>query len=76
MHFKTALSKKYLNIALLKKCISKKHFEIAPSKNVFKKQMSNCPLKISLSENAFQNCIKLRIGNKNQIPVGLKSLDM
>ena len=58
MHFKTALSKKYLNIAPSKKCILKKHSKIAPSKN------------------AFQDCYKLSIGNKNQNPVGLKTLDM
>ena len=45
MHFKTALLKKYLNIALSKKCISKKHSKIAPSKNVFQNHMSNYPLK-------------------------------
>ena len=71
----------------LKKCISKRlfhknipiflsHSKIAPSKNVFQKRMSNCSLKIAPSKNAFQNCYKLSIGNRNQNPVGLKTLDM
>ena len=38
--------------------------------------MSNCPLKIAPSKNAFQNRYKLSIGNKNKNPVGLKTLDM
>ena len=67
---KTALSKKYRNITLSKKYISRKHSKIAPSKNVFQKDMSNYHLK-----NAFQNCYKLSIGNKKKNPVGLTTLD-
>ena len=52
------------------------HSKIAPSKNVCQKHMSNCPLKIAPSKNAFQNCYKLSIGNKNKNPVGLKTVDM
>ena len=58
MNFKTALSKKYLNIALSKRMYFKNTCQIAPSKD------------------AFQNCYKLSIGNKNQNPVDLKTLDM
>ena len=76
MHFKPALSKKYLNIALLKKWISKEHSNTAPSKNVFQKHMLNCSLKIAPSKNAFQNSYKLSIGKKNQNFVGAKTLDM
>ena len=76
MHFKTAISKKYLNIGLSKKCISKKTFQNCSLKNVFQKYMSNCPLKIDPSKNAFQNCYKLSVGNKNLNPVGLKTLDI
>ena len=72
MNFKIASLKKYLTIALSQK----KYSKIVPSKNVFQKHMSNCPLKIALSKNAFQNCYKLSIENKNQISVGLKILDM
>ena len=68
MHFKTALSKKYINIAL--------SFQNCSLKNVFQKHMSNCPLKLAPSNDAFQNCYKLSIGNKNKNPVGLKILDM
>ena len=62
MPFKTTFAKRYLNIAL--------------SKNVFQKDMSNCHLKIAPSKYAFQNCYKLSIGNKNQNSIGLKTLDM
>ena len=61
-----------------KKCISKLLFQkkclnIAPSKNAFQKNISKLlPQKIA----AFQNCYKLSIGNKNQNPVALKTLDM
>ena len=34
------------------------------------------PLKIAPSKNALQNCYKLRIGNKSQNPVSLKTQDM
>ena len=71
MYFKSALSKKYLNIAL-----SKKKIQNYSLKKCISKTMSNCPLKIALSKNAFQNCYKLTIGNENQNPVGLKPLDM
>ena len=56
--------------------LKKKHSKIAPSKNVYQKRISNCPLKTSSSKNASQNCYNLSIGNKNQNPVDLKALDM
>ena len=63
---------------------------MAPSKNAFqncsfKKISQYCSLKkmhnkkhskIAPSKNVFQNYYKLSIENKNQYPVGLKTLDM
>ena len=70
MHLKAALSKKYLNTALSKKMHFKKTFQNCSLK-VFQKHTSNCPLNVAPSKNAFQNCYKLSIGNKNK-----KTLDM
>ena len=75
MHFKPALSKQYLKIALKKMHFSKNIPKLRPQKMYFK-NMSNCPLKIPPLKNAFQNCYKLSIGNKNPNPVSLKTLDM
>ena len=71
MHFKTALSIKYLNIASSKYAFQKNISKLFPQNLKFK---STC--QISPSKNAFKNCYKLSIGNKNKNPVGLKTLDM
>ena len=65
----------------LKKCILKLIFQrnismLLSQKNAFQKRISKAhvksPLKSAPSKNAFQNCYKLSIGNKNKNPVGLK----
>ena len=53
--------KKHSKNCSIKKCISKSHVKL--------------PLKIAPPKNAFQNCYKLSIGNKNKNLVGLKYVD-
>ena len=53
----------------LKKCISKPRFQ----KNI---SILLSHSKIASLKNVFQNCYKLSIENKNQYPVGLKTLDV
>ena len=64
---KTCISKKYLNIALSKICISKNIPKLLPQK-MYSKIRVKLPLKIAPSKNAFQNCYKLSIENKNKKP--------